>query len=54
MTDLEPLTLPTADAGTAAWSAWLATRTDDQLTAAREQIAGLKADRWPTRSRPAA
>ena len=45
MTDLEPLTLPTADAGTDAWSAWLATRTDDQLSAAREQIAALKADR---------
>ena len=45
MPDLEPLTLPTADAGTAAWSAWLSTRTDDQLAAAREQIASLKADR---------
>jgi len=45
VTDLEPLTLPTADAGTDAWSAWLATRTDDQLASAREQIAALKADR---------
>jgi thimet oligopeptidase len=49
VTDLAPLTLPLADAGTDAWSAWLATRTDDQLSAAREQIAALKADR-PSRS----
>jgi thimet oligopeptidase len=45
VTDREPLTMPNADAGTDAWSAWLRTRTDDQLTAAREQIAALKADR---------
>ena len=45
MTDHVPLTLPTADAGTDAWSTWLTTRTDEQLAAAREQITALKADR---------
>ena len=45
MTDHAPLTLPTADAGTDAWSTWLTTRTDEQLAAAREQISALKADR---------
>ncbi len=45
MTDLAPLTLPAADAGTDAWSAWLTTRTTDQLATARELIAALKAER---------
>ncbi len=45
MTDLAPLTLPAADAGTDAWSAWLTTRTTDQLDAARGLIAALKAER---------
>jgi thimet oligopeptidase len=45
VTDLEPLTMPTPDAGTQAWSAWLTTRTSDQLSAARAIIAGIKADR---------
>ena len=39
------MTLPAADAGTDAWSAWLTTRTTDQLATARELIAALKADR---------
>jgi thimet oligopeptidase len=39
------MTLPAADAGTDAWSAWLTTRTTDQLASARELIAALKADR---------
>jgi thimet oligopeptidase len=43
--DLEPLTLPTADAGTDAWSSWLTTRTSAQLDTAREMVAALKADR---------
>ncbi len=45
MTDLAPLTLPAADAGTDAWSAWLTTRTTDLLQAARDRIAALKAER---------
>ena len=45
MTDLAPLTLPAADAGTDAWSAWLTTRTTDQLDSARGLIAALKAER---------
>jgi thimet oligopeptidase len=45
VTDLAPLTLPAADAGTPAWSAWLTTRTTDQLDTARDLIAGIKADR---------
>jgi thimet oligopeptidase len=44
VTDLAPLTLPAADAGTDAWSAWLTTRTTDQLDSARELIAALKAE----------
>ena len=44
MTDLAPLTLPAADAGTDAWSAWLTTRTADQLDSARGLIAALKAE----------
>ena len=44
MTDLAPLTLPAADAGTDAWSAWLTTRTTDQLDSARVLIAALKAE----------
>jgi thimet oligopeptidase len=43
--DVLPLTLPAADAGTEAWSAWLTGRTTDQLAAARALIDGLKADR---------
>src|SRR5262249_28023093 len=34
-----------ADAGTDAWSAWLTTRTTDQLQRARDLIAALKAER---------
>jgi len=45
VTDLAPLTMPTADAGTDAWSEWLATRTTDQLDRARELVTALKADR---------
>ncbi|HEX3222432.1 MAG TPA: M3 family metallopeptidase [Nocardioides sp.] len=45
MTDLAPLTLPAADAGTDAWSGWLTTRTTDQLDRARDLIAALKAER---------
>src|SRR3954447_22628848 len=36
--------MPAADAGTEAWSAWLTTRTTDQLDTARELIAALKAE----------
>jgi thimet oligopeptidase len=42
---LTPLTMPTADAGADTWSAWLATRTDDQLERARDLVAALKRDR---------
>jgi thimet oligopeptidase len=45
VTDLRPLTMPAADAGSDAWSAWLTTRTADQLDTARDLIARLKADR---------
>jgi thimet oligopeptidase len=45
VTDVHPLTLPALDAGTEAWSAWLTTRTTDQLDTARALIAGLKAER---------
>jgi thimet oligopeptidase len=45
VTDLAPLTMPAADAGTDAWSAWLTTRTTDQLVAAGEIVAAIKADR---------
>ncbi len=45
MTDLAPLVMPTADAGTEAWSAWLSTRTTDQLTAVRDLVTALKHDR---------
>ena len=37
--------MPAADAGTDAWSAWLATRTTDQLDHARDLVAALKAER---------
>src|SRR3954452_5003365 len=37
--------MPPADAGTEAWSAWLTTRSSDQLDTARELIAAVKADR---------
>ncbi|HEY2879943.1 M3 family metallopeptidase [Nocardioides sp.] len=45
MTDLAPMTMPASDAGTDAWSAWLATRTTDQLDQARDLVAALKRDR---------
>jgi thimet oligopeptidase len=45
VTDLAPLTLPAVDAGTETWSAWLTTRTTEQLDAARALIAGLKSER---------
>jgi thimet oligopeptidase len=45
VTVLAPLTMPTADDGTDAWSAWLTTRTSDQLTRARELVDAIKADR---------
>ena len=45
MSELPLLTLPAADAGTDAWSAWLTTRTTDQLDTARDLIAAVKADR---------
>ncbi|MGI8522341.1 MAG: M3 family metallopeptidase [Nocardioides sp.] len=44
MTDPEPLSLPTTDAGTQAWSSWLAERTDAQLAEARRLVDTLKAD----------
>ena len=37
--------MPTADAGTDAWSAWLTTRTTDELARAGELVAALKRDR---------
>jgi thimet oligopeptidase len=45
VTDLTPLVMPTADAGTEVWSRWLDSRTTDQLTAARDIVAALKRDR---------
>src|SRR5689334_22015605 len=45
VTDLAPLTMPAADAGTDAWSAWLTTRTSDQLDRVRDLVAAIKADR---------
>jgi thimet oligopeptidase len=45
VTDLAPLTMPTADAGTDAWSAWLDTRTTDQLQRARDLVAAVKEER---------
>ncbi len=45
MTDLLPLTLPAVDAGTEAWSSWLATRTTDQLDVARGLVSALKAEK---------
>jgi thimet oligopeptidase len=45
VTDVLPLELPHSDAGADAWSAWLTTRTTDQLTSAREQVSALKAER---------
>jgi thimet oligopeptidase len=40
-----PLALPAADSGSDVWSAWLTTRTTDQLDAVREIVAAIKADR---------
>ena len=37
--------MPAADAGTDAWSAWLTSRTGDQLQHARDLVAALKQDR---------
>ena len=37
--------MPAADAGTAAWSTWLTTRTGDQLDTVRDLVARLKKDR---------
>jgi thimet oligopeptidase len=45
VTDLAPLTMPAADAGTDAWSAWLTTRTSDQLDRVRDLVVAIKADR---------
>jgi thimet oligopeptidase len=45
VTDLAPVTMPLADGGTDAWSAWLTTRTTDELARAAELVAGLKRDR---------
>jgi len=45
VTDLPLLTMPAPDSGTDAWSAWLTTRTSDQLDTARGLIAAVKADR---------
>jgi thimet oligopeptidase len=45
VTDLEALTMPASDAGTEVWSAWLATRTTDQLHTVRDLVTRLKADR---------
>jgi thimet oligopeptidase len=45
VTDLAPLTMPAADAGTDAWSAWLSTRTTDELERVRTLVAAIKADR---------
>ena len=43
MTVLAPVTMPAADSGTEAWSAWLTTRTTDQLARARELVTAIKA-----------
>jgi thimet oligopeptidase len=45
VTDLAPLSLPTADAGTDAWSAWLTSRTTDQLAVVSDIVGSIKADR---------
>ena len=45
VTDLAPLSMPAADAGTDAWSTWLTTRTTDQLQRARDLIAAVKEER---------
>jgi thimet oligopeptidase len=45
VTDLAPVTMPAAEAGTDAWSAWLTTRTTDELARAAELVTGLKRDR---------
>jgi thimet oligopeptidase len=37
--------MPAVDAGTDAWSAWLTTRTGDQLERVRDLVAAIKADR---------
>src|SRR4051794_19089662 len=44
MTDVSPLTMPSPDAGTDAWSEWLASRTTGQLEIARGLIEALKRD----------
>ncbi len=45
MTDLAPLTMPDADSETDTWSAWLTTRTTDQLQRVRDLVAQIKAER---------
>src|SRR5689334_10341717 len=37
--------MPAADAGTEAWSTWLASRTTDELQRARDLVAALKDER---------
>jgi thimet oligopeptidase len=49
VTDLAPVTMPAADAGTDAWSAWLTTRTSDELARATELVGTLKRDQ-PSRA----
>jgi thimet oligopeptidase len=45
VTDLAPLTMPAADSGTDAWTAWLTSRTTDQLNVVRDLVAAIKVDR---------
>ncbi|HEY3529961.1 MAG TPA: M3 family metallopeptidase [Nocardioides sp.] len=45
MTDLAALTMPAPDAGTEAWSAWLTTRTTDEMQRARDLVAAVKQER---------
>jgi thimet oligopeptidase len=45
VTDIAPLTMPAADAGAGAWSAWLTARTSDELARARALVEAIKADR---------
>jgi thimet oligopeptidase len=48
MTEIAALAMPPADAGADDWSAWLTSRTTDELARARVLVEALKADR-PTR-----
>ena len=45
VTDLAPQQMPAADAGTDAWSAWLTTRTTDQLQRVHDLVTTLKQER---------